>query len=97
MTKNLKDYGKCRKCSEDGDEVATNKILHKYGIKREAYHGGQLNGEFIRRLMAESEDIIHGIFILLKGCSRGYVTDKNVEQVCRTHAKLLRQLNGFFS
>ena len=33
MTKNLKDYGKCRKCSEDGDEVATNKIFHKYGIK----------------------------------------------------------------
>ena len=37
--------------------------------------------------MADSEDIIHGNFILLKGCSRGYVTDENVEQVWRIHAK----------
>ena len=51
----------------------------------------------VRRLMAESEDIIHEIIILLKGCSKGYVTDENVEQVCRTNAKLLRKLGGAFS
>ena len=31
--------------------------------------------------MDDSEDKIHGIFILLKGCIRGYVTDENSEQV----------------
>ena len=47
--------------------------------------------------MADSEDIIHGIFILLKGCSRGYVTNENAEQVCRKHAKIIRQIDGDFS
>ena len=51
----------------------------------------------VRRLIADSEDIIPENFILLKGCSRGYVTNENVEQVCRTHAKLLRQMYGAFS
>ena len=45
----------------------------------------------VRRLMTDSEDIINGKFILMKGCSRGYVTDENVKQVCITNAKLLCQ------
>ena len=47
--------------------------------------------------MADSEDIIHGNFILLKGCSRGYVTDENVKQVCITYAKLIRQIDDALS
>ena len=47
--------------------------------------------------MDDSEDKIHGIFILLKGCIRGYVTDENSEQVWITHAKILRQLYVAFS
>ena len=40
---------------------------------------------------------MYEIFILLKGCSRGYVTDKNVKQVCRKNVKLLRRLYGVLS
>ena len=47
--------------------------------------------------MYDSEDIIHEIFILLKGCSIGYVTDENFEQVCITHAKLLCHIDSDFS
>ena len=47
--------------------------------------------------MAEYEDIMHGIFILLKDFSRGYVTNENVKQVCRTHTKTLHQIDGDFS
>ena len=35
--------------------------------------------------------------ILLKCRNRGYVTDENVEQACRTYAKIIRQINGAFS
>ena len=77
MIDNLKDYRVYRRCSEDGIEVEINRIFQKYGIKREAYHGGQLNDVCDRRLMTDSEDIIHEIFILLKGYSRGYVTNEN--------------------
>ena len=33
----------------------------------------------------------------MKGCSRGYVTDENYEHICRTHEKLLFQIDGAFS
>ena len=66
-------------------------------LKERRTMGVHINDVCVRRLMADSEDIIHGIFILLKGCSRGYVTNENVEQVCRTHAKLLPHLDGAFS
>ena len=97
MIDNLKDYRVYRRYSEDGIEVEINRILHKYGIKREAYHGGNISGVRVRRIMADYEDIIYEIFILLKGFSRDYVTDENVEQACRTHAKKSRQLDGAFS
>ena len=77
MSEKLGNYRRYIRCSGDGIEVVINSIFHKYGIKREAYHGGQLNGVCVRRLMADSEDIIHEFFILLKGCSRGYITNKN--------------------
>ena len=48
-------------------------------------------------VVADSEDRILELFILLKGFSRGYVTNGNSERVCRTHAKLLHQIDGDFS
>ena len=39
---------------------------------------------------------MHENFILLKGCSIGYITGENVKQVCTTHVKLLPQLIGAF-
>ena len=59
LTEKLKDYRIYRRLSEDGIEVATNRILQKYGIKRYAYHGGQLDCVCVRCLMSDSEDIIH--------------------------------------
>ena len=73
---NLEDYRRYRQCRKDAIEVAISRILHKYGIKIEAYNGGQINGVCVRRLMDYSEDTIH---IFLKVCSKGYVTDENVE------------------
>ena len=55
-----------------------------------------LNGVCVRRLVADSEDIIHENFILLQGFSRGYVANENCKQVCGTHAKLLRQIYDAF-
>ena len=52
---------------------------------------------FIKRLLDGSEDIINILFILLKVYSRGYVMDENVEQVCITHAKCLRHIDGALS
>ena len=48
-------------CSEDGIEVAINRISHKYGTKGEAYHGSHLNGVCVGRLMNDSEDILHEV------------------------------------
>ena len=56
-----------------------------------------MNGVCVRCLTADSEGIIHEIFISLKGFSRGYFTDENYEHVCRTHAKLLCCIDGAFS
>ena len=86
-----------RGCSEDGIEVAMNMIFHKYEIKIEAYHGVHINGVCIRCLIADYKDIIHEIFILLKVCSKGYVTDENFEQVFIIHEKLLCQIDGDLS
>ena len=47
--------------------------------------------------MADSQDITHEMFILLKYCSIGYATNENVEHVCITHAKLIHHLDGAFS
>ena len=94
LIKKLKYYRRYRRCSEDGIEVAINSILHKYGIKREAYHWCQLNGVCGMCLMSDYEDKIHEFFILLEGCSRGYVNDENFEQVRRTHEKLLHNIDG---
>ena len=33
--------------------------------------------------------------IFLKGYSRGYVNNENVEQVCRIHVHILRQIDGY--
>ena len=63
MNKNLKGVRRYRSCSEDGIEVTINRTFQKYLIKIEAYHGGQLNGVCVRRLMADSEDIIHSFVI----------------------------------
>ena len=46
--------------------------------------------------MAESEDIMSENFILLKGCSRGYDIDKNVEKLCLTHSKTVCQTDDAF-
>ena len=62
----LKYYRRYRRCSENGIEVSINRIFHKYGIKIEACHGGLLNGVCVRRLMADSENIIHDFFWLVE-------------------------------
>ena len=66
LIEKLKYYQRYIRCSEDGIEVAIDRIFHKYEIKREVYHGSQINGVCVRRLMNDSEDIMHEIFILLK-------------------------------
>ena len=87
LIERLNYYWRYRQWNGDGIEVAINRIFHKYGIKREDYHEGQIKGVCVRHLMDESEDIIHGFFIFLKNCSWGDVTNENVKHVCRTHAR----------
>ena len=52
LIEKLKNYHRCRRWNEDGIEVSIYRISRKYGIKREAYHGSQLDGVCIRRLVA---------------------------------------------
>ena len=40
----LESFRKARRKSEHGIEMKINRMFHKHGIKREAYHGGALNG-----------------------------------------------------
>ena len=54
MIEKSKDYRRYRQCSKYGIEVAINRIFHRYGIKIEADHGGQINGVCVRRIMADS-------------------------------------------
>ena len=61
MIEQLKCFRRYRQCSEDVIEVAINSIFHKYGIKREAYHGDQINGVCVMRIMDDYEYIIHKI------------------------------------
>ena len=61
MIEKLKFYRRYRQFSEDGIEVAINRIFHKNGIKIEAYHEDQINGVCVRRIMDDSWCIIHKI------------------------------------
>ena len=89
MIEKPKEYRRHRLFGEDVIEFSINNIFHKYRINIDTYHGGQINALRVRLIMADSEDIMHETFILLKCCIRGYVTDENIKYVCRTHAKPL--------
>ena len=56
----MKDLRRYRRFIEYGIEIKINGIFHKYGIKREAYYGAQLNDVCVRHLIADYEDIIDG-------------------------------------
>ena len=79
LVEKLKYYHIYRWYNEDGIAFSINRIFQKYGIKREAYHGVQINDVCVRWFMAETEEIMHAIFIFLKGSSRGYGTNENIE------------------
>ena len=54
----LVKYRKDRKKSEESLHSGIDRILAAYGIKRAAYHGGDLNGVHIRRLMHNAGEIM---------------------------------------
>ena len=47
--------------------------------------------------MDDSEVIMHQLFILMKGRSRGYVANENAKKLCITYAKLLCHIDSAFS
>lgn len=93
LSDQLADFRKKRKCREGGVESAINAILHRYNIKREAYHGGDLNGVCVRRLMADCEEILEEIAKLLKAESKGHVLNEDIDKICKDHALLLRRID----
>jgi hypothetical protein len=72
-------------------------ILKKKGIDRAAQFGGDLEGNGVRRLMAEATVIIDDIELAMLEMDRVAGTDDEIRDVCEKHRQLFLCWDGYFS
>ena len=70
----LKDYRIKRNKTEYGPEDGINDINHKFNNKREAWHGGKINGVNCRRLLKSHLQIIKQINLMFIEMTEGIVS-----------------------
>mmetsp|Transcript_94090 Transcript_94090/g.271957 ORF Transcript_94090/g.271957 Transcript_94090/m.271957 type:complete len:521 (-) Transcript_94090:182-1744(-) len=73
------------------------KILAEFGIHREAFHGGKLNGVKSIRLTNASEPIMDEVIALLKAQKRQEVTDDEIEATFKKYCSLLGNQEALWS
>jgi hypothetical protein len=72
-------------------------ILKRRGIDRAAQFGGDLEGNGVRRLMAEANAIIDEIEGVVLEMDRVAGTDDEIRDVCEKHRQLFLCWDGYFS
>ena len=94
--KQLEEFRKARKTDDDSLYSLIDEILQEYGILRAAYHGGDLTGVCVRRLMTYSEEIMDSIAALLVDNKSPQCTmsDDNIRSLCENCSKLLTRWDG---
>ena len=89
-TENSKAFGQPLRAKSD-------EILKKRGIGRAAQFGGDLEGNGIRKLMAEAVSIIDDIEEQVLGSERVAGTDEEIQNMCEKHRQLFLCWDGYFS
>ena len=75
------------------------KTLLKFGVNREAYHGGDLTGGNVERFLQQSSDFfpeIEGKFKAIPRNERAY-TDEEISDVCARFVELATLMDGMFA
>jgi hypothetical protein len=95
--KELKALRKSRKKLEASLYHRIEVVLAEYNIKRGAYHGGDLNGVNIIRLMKEADGIMDNICADLIKHKRDTTTESSIKSLCDDVKLALKLWDGAFS
>ena len=92
------DHYKQKRGKKGDIRIELEKVLHKHGIRRPTYHGGDLTGVKIKVLL-QSIDGIFGEFrvILLEGNDNKTATDNELNKMVDMYTHLGFLLDGMFS
>jgi uncharacterized protein Yka (UPF0111/DUF47 family) len=94
----LKAYRRDRKTDAESLYSAIDEILSVYGIRRAAYHGGDLQGNDCIKLMSKAEDIMSEIaeLLVIEKDVKCKQSDEEIRQVCNNVASCLTSWNKAF-
>jgi len=87
--KGLEEHKQKRKRNATSLYNIVEKILHKHGVERASYHGGDFNGVTIRKLMDGADTIMNEVFDALvehKSDERT-LSNNDIQELC-TNVKL---------
>ena len=92
-------YKRGRKTEDDSLYSQIDQILGSVGIKRAAYHGGDLTGGCIKLLMTHAEDIMKQISIVLINQKSDHckLEPGDIQTLCNNCARLLILWDGALS
>ena len=95
-SKIIEDCKRERKTDSDSLYSAIDKILQDYGILRAAYHGGDLTGGCVKKLMANAEIIMERVEALLIENKDNECTLDNaqIHTLCNNSAQVLSLWDG---
>ena len=95
-SKIIEDCKRERKTDSDSLYTAIDKILQDYGILRAAYHGGDLTGGCVKKLMANAEIIMERVEALLIENKDNECTLDNaqIHTLCNNSAQVLSLWDG---
>lgn len=99
-TEKLKGFKKARKSQEDSVCTKIDKILKKYDINRAAYHGGDLQGNDVIKLMENAEEImadVQDLFIRERECERCKFSEQEIRIICSDFALTLTVWDAIFA
>jgi hypothetical protein len=102
--KKLKDqldaYKKKRKTDVNSVYTGIDEILQKYGIRRGAYHGGDLQGNDVMKLMEQAKDIsadIADLMIRSKHATRCKFNNDQISEICGQYETALILWDAVFA
>ena len=98
-TELLEAFRKARKTEHDSMYSGIDFILQKYHIHRAAYHGGDLTGVCIRKLMSSAKEIMNDIeeYLLATKSPSCLLSDANIADLCNDISVLLLCWDGALS
>ena len=95
----LANYQRARNIKDGGIHQVIEKTLHKYEIKRGAYHGGTFQGPDCRRATKNAEKLFDDLYPILVEHNREEdgMTDDDIKELCKACSNLLHTLDATHS